>query len=290
MPRIPARFEPLLSRLQRSLPAVIVRRFVEIDLLTHAASLTFFALVSLAPLLVLVLWLAASLYPSAQQALLEQIAALAGAEAAMVSATVLRNATAQPDVGSLAGLWSTLLLLVGATTVFARLQGTLNLIFHTDAERLGGVLAWLRKRVFSFGVVLALGFLIIVSTLLSAGVELLLAEVPMLVAVAGDAVSTAIYVIAFALMYHYLPDRRVGWSRAWLGGAITTALFLLGRWLIGLYLVEAAPGSAYGAFGTLVIMLIWLYYAALVFFLGALVTAVIDERFRPVRGAPSVAS
>jgi membrane protein len=290
MPRIPARFEPLLSRLQRSLPAVIVRRFVEIDLLTHAASLTFFALVSLAPLLVLVLWLAASLYPSAQQALLEQIAALAGAEAAMVSATVLRNATAQPDVGSLAGVWSTLLLLVGATTVFARLQGTLNLIFHTDAERLGGLLAWLRKRVFSFGVVLALGFLIVVSTLLSAGVELLLAEVPMLVRVAGDAVSTAIYVIAFALMYHYLPDRRVGWSRAWLGGAITTALFLLGRWLIGLYLVEAAPGSAYGAFGTLVIMLIWLYYAALVFFLGALVTAVIDERFRPVRGAPGVAS
>jgi membrane protein len=290
MPRIPARFEPLLSRLQRSLPAVIVRRFVEIDLLTHAASLTFFALVSLAPLLVLVLWLAASLYPSAQQALLEQIAALAGAEAAMVSATVLRNATAQPDVGSLAGVWSTILLLVGATTVFARLQGTLNLIFHTDAERLGGLLAWLRKRVFSFGVVLALGFLIVVSTLLSAGVELLLAEVPMLVRVAGDAVSTAIYVIAFALMYHYLPDRRVGWSRAWLGGAITTALFLLGRWLIGLYLVEAAPGSAYGAFGTLVIMLIWLYYAALVFFLGALVTAVIDERFRPVRGVPGVAS
>lgn len=290
MPRIPARFEPLLSRLQRSLPAVAARRFVEIDLLTHAASLTFFALVSLAPLLVLVLWLAASLYPSAQQALLEQIAALAGAEAAMVSATVLRNATAQPDVGSLAGVWSTILLLVGATTVFARLQGTLNLIFHTDAERLGGVLAWLRKRVFSFGVVLALGFLIIVSTLLSAGVELLLAEVPTLVSVAGDAVSIAIYVIAFALMYHYLPDRRVGWSRAWLGGAITTALFLLGRWLIGLYLVEAAPGSAYGAFGTLVIMLVWLYYAALVFFLGALVTAVIDERFRPVRGAPGVAS
>jgi membrane protein len=290
MPRMPARFEPLLSRLQRSLPAVAMRRFVEIDLLTHAASLTFFALVSLAPLLVLVLWLAASLYPSAQQALLEHIAALAGAEAAMVSATVLRNATAQPDVGSLAGVWSTLLLLIGATTVFARLQGTLNLIFRTDAERLGGVLAWLRKRVFSFGVVLALGFLIVVSTLLSAGVELLLAEVPLLLSVAGDAVSIAIYMVAFALMYHYLPDRRVGWSRAWLGGAITTALFLLGRWLIGLYLVEAAPGSAYGAFGTLVIMLVWLYYAALVFFLGALATAVIDERVRPAPGAPGVAS
>jgi membrane protein len=293
MMRLPARLQPLLPRLQRSVPAVIARRFVETDLLTHAASLTFFALVSLAPLLVLVLWLAASLYPSAQEALLEQITELAGPEAATVATTVLRNATAQPDVGSLAGLWSTLLLFIGATTVFARLQGTLNLIFRTDAEQLGGVRAWLRKRVFSFGVVLALGFLIIVSTLLSAGVELMLAEVPFLVSVAGDAVSIAIYIVAFALMYHYLPDRRVGWTRAWLGGAITTALFLLGRWLIGLYLTEAAPGSAYGAFGTLVIMLMWLYYAALVFFLGALVTAVIDERFHPraaVREAPGVAS
>lgn len=291
--QIPSRYQARIDRLQKSVPGVIARRFVETDLLTHAASLTFFALVSLAPLLVLVLWLAASLYPSAQQALLEQINELAGAEAATVASTILRNATAQPDVGSLAGLWGTILLFVGATTVFARLQGTLNLIFHTDAQQLGGVLAWLRKRVFSFGVVLALGFLIIVSTLLAAGVELLLAEVPFLVAVAGDAVSVVIYVVAFALMYHYLPDRRVGWSRAWLGGAITTALFLLGRWLIGLYLAEAAPGSAYGAFGTLVIMLMWLYYAALVFFLGALVTAVIDERYqasRTVREAPGVAS
>lgn len=267
-------------RLQQGLPAAMVRRFVETDLLTHAASLTFFALVSLAPLLVLVLWLAASLYPSAQAALLEQIGGVAGDHAEAVAGTVLRNASARPDVGSLAGLWSTLLLFIGATTVFARLQGTLNLIFRCEGGPPGGVPAWLRKRVFSFGVVLALGFLIIVSTLLSTAIDLVFADVPVLMAVASDGVALLVYVLGFTLLYHYLPDRRVRWRQAWLGGAITTALFVLGRWLIGLYLAQAAPGSAYGSMGALVLLLVWMYYAALVFFTGALITAVIDERLR----------
>jgi membrane protein len=273
------------DRFQRSFAGTVAARFVEVDLLTQAASLTFFALVSLAPLLVLVLWLAASLYPSAQASLLAQIGDLAGAEAMAVAETVLRNASARPDIGSFAGLWSTVLLFVGATTVFARLQATLNLVFHTNAQQLGGLLVWLRKRVFSFGVVFALGFLIIVSTLLSTLMSLLFANAPLLMTVAGDGVSLLVYVLAFALMYHYLPDRRVSWRQAWIGGAITTALFVLGRWLIGLYLTEAAPGSAYGSMGTLVIMLVWMYYAALVFFVGALVTAVVDERIEARKAA-----
>src|SRR5690606_3666162 len=180
--RVPPAWQARLDRLQRTLPAQLVRRFVEIDLLTHAASLSFFALLSLAPLLVLLLWLSASLYPSAQAELMEQLGALAGRGAQEVAATVLRNAEARPDVGSLAprlvllvwlsasrgpparaglmeqlgaragrgaqggaapvlrnagarpdvgslaGMWSTLLLFVGATAVFARLQNTLNLV------------------------------------------------------------------------------------------------------------------------------------------------------------------
>src|SRR5688500_5152372 len=115
-PRMPrfdsARFKQHLDRLQESLPAALARRFVEIDLLTHAASLSFYALISLAPLLVLVLWLTASLYPSAQDALIEQVGGVAGAGAEIIAGTVIENATERPDVGSLAGLWSTLLLFV----------------------------------------------------------------------------------------------------------------------------------------------------------------------------------
>ncbi|NZA27312.1 YihY/virulence factor BrkB family protein [Luteimonas sp. SJ-92] len=275
----------LLRTVQDSLPAAVVRRFIEIDLLTHAASLSFFTLISLAPLLVLLLWLTSLLYPSAQQALLDQVGELAGTSAEKVVGTVIDNAKLRPDLGSLAGLWSTLLLLLGATVVFARLQQTLNLIFHTDAKRLA-LLAWLRKRVFSFGVVLALGFLLLVSTLLSTVLELVFSGVPSLLPAIGNASAFALYGVAFGLLYHYLPDRRVRWHQALLGGVITAALFVLGRWGIGLYIREAAPGSAYGSMGTLVVLLVWMYYAAMVFFVGALITAVIDERSRERRDPP----
>ena len=277
---ISKRLEGGFERLQRSLPWAIGQRFVEVDILTHAASLTFFALLSLAPLLVLLLWLTASLYPSAQQALLEQIQAIAGTGAGEVANTVLANAETEPDVGSLAGLWSTALLFFGATAVFARLQGTLNLVFHTSGEQVrGGMRAWLRKRVFSFGVVLALGFLLLVSAALTTALELAFAGSPTL-PVLGNLASMVLYALAFALMYHYLPDRRVRWQQALLGGALTALLFVVGRWGIGLYISEAAPGSAYGSMGTLVVLLVWLYYAAVVFFVGAMITAVIDERWR----------
>jgi len=279
MPRpSPHKLRRHLQRLQESLPVALLKRFVEADLMTQAASLSFYTLLSLAPLLVLLLWLTASLYPPAQQALVEQIGALAGAQAAEVAATVIRNADAQPDVGSLAGLAGTALLLLGATVVFAQLQGALNLVFRTGGERLGGLGAWLRKRVFSLGVVLALGFLLIVSMIATTALQLVFARIPSLLPAVGYLTTLLLYALAFAFLYHYLPDRRVAWRQAWLGGAITAGLFALGRYLIGLYLARAAPGSAYGSMGALVLLLVWMYYAALMFFAGALVTAVIDER------------
>ncbi|VXC17293.1 BrkB protein [Luteimonas sp. 9C] len=279
--RLRTRVDKGVTRLEDSLPAALVKRFVDADLLTQAASLSFYTLISLAPLLILVLWITASLYPSAQEALLAQIGAFAGEGAQTVATTVIQNANEQPDVGSLAGLWSTLLLFVGATVVFAQLQGTLNLIFRTDGDRLpGGLMAFLRKRVFSAGVVFALGFLVLVSTLMTTAVEVIFANVPSILPLVGNALMLVLYSLAFALLYHYLPDRRVRWRQAFFGGLITSVLFVFGRWAIGIYITHAAPGSAYGSFGTLVILLIWMYYAATIFFVGALITAVIDERLR----------
>ncbi|AKC86534.1 YihY/virulence factor BrkB family protein [Pseudoxanthomonas suwonensis] len=279
MPRpSPAKLRRHLERLQQSLPAALVKRFVEADLMTQAASLSFYTLLSLAPLLVLLLWLTASLYPPAQQSLVAQIGDLAGAEAAAVADTVIRNADEQPDVGSLAGIFSTALLFIGSTIVFAQLQGALNLIFRTDGEQLGGLRAWLRKRVFSLGVVLALGFLLIVSMIATTALQVVFAHLPSLLPAIGYVTTLFLYALAFAFLYHYLPDRRVAWRQAFLGGAITAVLFALGRYLIGLYLAQAAPGSAYGSMGALVLLLLWMYYAAVVFFAGALITAVIDER------------
>ncbi|HVI57863.1 MAG TPA: YihY/virulence factor BrkB family protein [Luteimonas sp.] len=282
---LPARFRPLVERLQHSLPVALARRFSEADLLTHAAALSFYTLLSLAPLLVLLLWLAASLYPSAQDALVDQVADLAGRGAREVAQTVIANAERRPDIGSLAGIWSTALLFASATVVFARLQTALNLIFRSDARELpGGLWSWMRKRVLSFGVVLALGFLLVVSMTLTTALQVLFSRLPLILPVLGNLSSVALYSAAFALLYHYLPDRRVRWRQAFVGGVLTAGLFVLGRWAIGLYLAQAAPGSAYGQMGTLVLLLVWMYYAAAVFFIGALLTAVIDERLEPPRG------
>ncbi|MDR7191890.1 YihY/virulence factor BrkB family protein [Luteimonas terrae] len=279
--RLRTRVDKGVSRIEESLPAALVKRFVDADLLTQAASLSFYTLISLAPMLVLVLWITASLYPAAQEALLAQIGALAGDGARDVARTVIQNATEQPDIGSLAGLWSTLLLFVGATVVFAQLQGTLNLIFRTDGDRLpGGLMVFLRKRVFSAGVVFALGFLVLVSTLMTTAVEFIFANVPSILPLVGNTMMLVLYSFAFAVLYHYLPDRRVRWRQALFGGVVTSVLFVVGRWGIGIYMTHAAPGSAYGSFGTLVILLVWMYYAATIFFVGALITAVIDERVR----------
>ncbi len=277
---VPLRLRKYVDRLQRSFPAAVGKRFVEIDVLTQAASVSFYALLSMAPLLVLLLWLTASLYPPAQQALVGQIADVAGSSAATVADTVLKNADNQPDVGSLAGVWSTLLLFIGATAVFAQLQNALNLIFNTSGERLEGLKAWLRKRVFSFGVVLALGFLLILSMTATTMLQVAFAQLPSVLPAIGYLTTLLLYAVAFAFLYHYLPDRRVEWRQAFIGGVITSALFALGRYGIGVYIATVAPGSAYGSMGALVISLVWIYYATVVFFVGALMTAVIDERLR----------
>lgn len=203
-----------LSRLQRSVPMALLNRFIEIDVMTQAASLSFYALLSLAPLLVLLLWLTASLYPPAQEALVQQIGQLAGGSAAEVAQTIIRNATDQPGVGSLAGVWSTLLLFIGATAVFAQLQNALNLIFRTDKQRLDGLMAWLQKRVFSFGVILALGFLLIVSMIATTALQVVFARLPSVLPAVGYVTTLALYSLAFAFLYRYLPDRTVDWRQA----------------------------------------------------------------------------
>ena len=275
---VPDALKQRLERLQHSLPAALLRRFVEADVMTQAASLAFYTLLSLAPLLVLLLWLTASLYPPAQQALFGQIDELAGRSVAEVARTVIANASARPDLGSLAGVWSLLLLFVGATVVFAQLQGALNRIFRSDLQRFDGLFGWLKKRLFSAGVVLALGFLLIVSMVATTALQVVFAHLPSLLPAVGYLSTLLLYALGFAFLYHYLPDRPVAWRQAVRGGAITALLFTVGRYAIGVYLASAAPGSAYGSMGTLVLMLVWIYYASVVFFCGALVTAVIDER------------
>ena len=256
------------------------QRFVDADLLSQAAALAFYAVLSLPPLLLLLLWFVNGLVPSAQDALLAQIGLLIGAEGARVATSVVAVAAKGPTPGSIGGFWSLLWLFIGATAVFAQLQDVLNRIFRTDATHLPDLATWLRKRIFTFGLVFAVAFMLIVSLTVTTAMQFLFGRYDFMLPMLMQLVAWTVYAIAFALMYHYLPDRRVHWRRALAGGALTAGLFLLGRALIGWYIGYANPTASYGSMATLALALLWIYYASLVVFIGALLTAVIDERAR----------
>ncbi len=258
-------------------PMALLRRLLDADVITQSAALAFYAALSIAPLILLLLWLTAS-SQVVQAAVIEQVGLLAGPETAGVAQAVVDNARSTPDTRSIAGWWSILLLLVGATAVFAQLQEALNRIFRTDATALTSLGDWLKKRLFSFGVLLALGFLLLVSMTVTTALDLLLRGFDALQPALATLASLFVYAIAFAFMYHFLPDRRVHWRIALAGGAFTAALFVLGRFGISWYLSNATTASAYGAMGALMLAMLWVYYASIILFVGAAITATIDER------------
>lgn len=277
------RIQELTGQLQQSWPAKFVRRFIAHDILALAAALSFYTLLSLAPLVVMLLWLTTSLYPAAQDEFFHQIGLLVGPQVEGTARLIVANAERQPATGSLAALLGTAALLVGASMVFGQLQVALNRVFRSDATRLGGVWAWLRKRLLSFGMALGVGFLLVVSMAAQATLSVILAWLPDLMPVLAEMVSFLLYTVVFSLIYRLLPDRPVSRRRALLGGAMTSVLFMVGRWAIGLYLGQSTLGNAYGPAGGLVVMLVWLYYCAVVFLVGALITAMLDEHARVKR-------
>lgn len=274
------RVHSLQARLEQSWPGKFVQRFVDYDILALAAALSFYTLLSLAPLVLMVLWLSTALYPSAQEEFFRQMGLLAGNEVENTARLIVANAQHRPGTGSMAAMLGTLALLVGASAVFGQLQAALNRVFRSDAKRLGGLAVWLRKRLLSFGMVISVGFLLVVSMAAQAALQLLIAYVPDLLPAFAAGFSFLLYAAVFAAMYRWLPDRPVTRRRALFGGALTAGMFMLGRSAIGLYLGQASLGTAYGPAGGLVVMLVWMYYCAVVFLVGALITAMLDEHAR----------
>jgi membrane protein len=173
-----------------------------------------------------------------------------------------------------------LVLFFSASGVFVELRSSLNRIWDVDPDA-HGVKGIVRERILTFGMVLAVGFLLIASLILSAilaAAATFLGDVmsmPVLVATAVDLVISLTGVAAvFALMFKYVPAVSVSWRQAWVGGAVTALLFTIGKYLIAVYLTKAAPGSAYGAAGSVVVVLVWVYYTAQIVFFGAEFTRV----------------
>ena len=251
-----------------------------------AAALSYYTIFALPPLLVLLITIAGAVWePSDVQGRVErQIGALIGRDGAAGIREMLANAN-RPGTG---GLPPTLLsagaLLFGATGAFVQLQSALNNAWDVKPDPAqGGLRNFLTKRVLSLGMILGVGFLVLVSLALSAllsaagsSIERFLPDSmsgPLLFAF-DLVLSLAVVTLLFAAIFKVLPDAVIHWHEVWIGALATAVLFVIGKFLIGFYIGQSEPGSAYGAAGSLAVILVWVYYASLIVLLGAEFTQV----------------
>jgi len=241
------------------------------------AALSYYALFSIAPLLLIVIGVAGFFFgeEAARGEIFGQIAGLIGAEGARAVEGLLASAR-KPESGLLAMLVGTALLITGASTVFGELQNALDRIWRAPArEATQGWWKLIRVRLLSFGMILGIAFLLMVSLVLSAVVSALGRWWGL--HVLDLALSFALTTVLFAMIYKVMPRVRIAWRDVWVGAAVTAALFALGKWLIGLYIGKSSVTSAFGAAGSLVVLMLWVYYSAQIFLLGAEFTRVYAE-------------
>ncbi len=251
------------------------------------AALAYYTMFSIAPLLLIVISVAGLVFgaDAARGEITTQLRGLVGDAGARVVEGLVESAD-RPAQGLLSTLAGAGLLIVGATTVFAELQDALDRIWRAPQRAAGGWWALLRARLLSLGLILGMGFLTMVSLLLSAALAALgkwwgpwfghwlpLAEL------LNQLVGFALVTVMFAMIYKLMPRARVAWADVWLGAAVTALLFTAGKFLIGLYLGRSGLGSVFGAAGSLVAMLAWVYYSAQIFLLGAEFTWAYARRF-----------
>jgi membrane protein len=259
---------------------------VDDDVLTLGAALAFYTALGMSPLVVLLLWLTTFLGEDTRQQLIAQIQGAVGRDGGEVVRAVVENAKAMPARGTFAGLASLAMLLFSVSGVFGELQSDLNKLWDVQPKPgAAGYWPWIRKRLLSLGTFVSMTFLLVVSLGLSALVSTaaerthdLLPGVGVVWEVVAYVVSLGVTALVFTLIFEVLPDVRLPWRDAVVGGVVTAVLFSVGRWLIGLYLARSSLGSAYGAAGSLIVLLAWVYYASLVVFAGAEVTQVLSRR------------
>lgn len=250
------------------------------------ASLAFYTILSLAPLLVVAISIAGLVFgeEAARGQIVGQFRGLVGTEGAEAVQTMVQNAN-KPAAGIIATIIGLATLLFSASGVFGELQASLNEIWDIKPKPSKGIWDTIRQRFFSFSLVLGTGFLLLVSLVLSAVlaglydyIERLFPGLGIIGTILNFVISLGVTTLLFAAIYKLLPDADIAWKDVFIGAAVTALLFSIGRYLIGLYIGRASVGSAFGAAGTLVVLLIWIYYSAQILFMGAEFTQVYANR------------
>jgi len=248
-----------------------------------AAALSYYTLFSLAPLLIVVIAVAGLAFghDAAQTRIAETLQGLVGSNSAQAIQSIVQNASRRPETGLLSGVVGIAVLLIGAGGVVGQLQTSLNTMWGVAPKPGQGIWGFLHQRFISFAMVLGIGFLLVVSLAASAVLTAFtqfagrwLGSNAILVHGLDLIISFAFVTALFAMIYKFLPDVRIEWRDVGVGAALTSLLFTIGKMLIGIYLGTSGVTSAYGAAGSLITVLLWVYYSSLIFFLGAEFTQV----------------
>jgi len=251
-----------------------------------SAALAYYTIFSLAPLLVIAIAIAGIAFgvKAAQGEITGQIQGLIGADGAKAVQTMIQSAH-KPAHSAIASVIGVLALLVGASGVFSEMQDALNGIWHVSPDDKSGIWNLAKARFLTFGMVLGIGFLLLVSLLLSAVlaaaakyVEGIL-PVPAVFLHSVDFLFSLVFItVLFAMIFKLLPNVKIAWSDVWVGASLTSVLFTVGKFIIGFYIGKSVSASAYGAAGSLVIVVAWIYYSALLLYFGAEFTRVYAKK------------
>ena len=246
------------------------------------AALAYYTVFSISPLLLIMISIAGLVFgkEAARGQVMSELQNLLGGDAAQAMEAMILNAR-RPATGILSAVVGVLVLLLGASGVFGQLQEALNTAWKVEPKRRRGIVGLIRDRFLSFTMVLGVGFLLLVSLVLtawiSAGTRYVGGFVPALAYVTETLyllLSFCVITILFAMIYKFLPETEIEWRDVWVGAAITSLLFTVGKFAIGFYLGRSGIASAYGAAGSLVVLLVWVYYSAQIFLFGAELTQV----------------
>jgi membrane protein len=263
--------------------------FLRHDVPRLSAALAYYAAFSLAPILVIAIAISGAVFgpQAARGEVFGQLEGVLGISGASALQAMVVSAS-KPAPGAIATAVSAIVLAFGATGVFGELQSSLNTIWEREPGRRRGITALLRERLLSFGIVAVVGFLLLVALIVNAtlaGVEKYISHILPVAApiinVGGIVLSVAIVAALFAMIYRIIPDHRLPAHAVWLGAIVTAVLFSVGEAIIGLYLGRTAIASTYGAAGSLLVVLLWVYYSAQVTFFGAAVAKAIADQTRP---------
>src|SRR5687768_6233456 len=242
------------------------------------AALAYYTVFSIAPLLLIVISTAGLVFgeEAVRGAIFGQLRGLMGDQGAAAVEGLL-SSVSEPEEGVAGTVIGTVLLLIGATTVFGELQNAFDRIWRAPGkDKKEGILGLIRSRLLSFGIILGIGFLLIVSLVLSAVVAALgkwwgpfFSDLEILATGVNFIFCFALMTAVFAMLYKFMPRVKIQWEDVWAGAAVTALLFTVGKILIGVYIGKSAVSSGFGAAGSLVVVLVWVYYSAQIFLLGA---------------------